>query len=201
MSPRGELQNERMRAEAVEKITAAALSVFAEYGYAGATMKRIAERAGLSYGLVYHYFPSKADVFRSLVDFALESTIAGMQMVLSQPGTAWERLERWSEVLIPNALAGASSRYFLVMLQAMTQARTIPGLLEHINERTAVYFQTLAPVIREAQQSGDAVDGDPEVLATAFLSFLQGLALFVFHREELAKSVTPEMLISVLRKR
>ena len=78
MSPRGESQNERMRAEALEKITGAVLSVFTEYGYAGATMKRIAERAGLSYGLVYHYHRSKAEVFRSLVDSALESTISAM---------------------------------------------------------------------------------------------------------------------------
>ena len=201
MSPRGESQNERMRAEAVVKITRAALSVFAEYGYAGATMKRIAQRAGLSYGLVYHYFDSKAAVFRHLVDFALESTIAAMQVTLGQPGSAWERIERWSEALVANALTGESARYFLVMLQAMTQGHTIPGLLDHINKRTSIYFEVLAPVIKEAQEAGDATDGDPVVLATAFLSFLQGLALFVFHREELARSVTPKMLTNVLRRR
>jgi AcrR family transcriptional regulator len=188
-----------MRSETLAKLTSAALKVFAECGYSGATMKRIAQTAGLSYGLAYHYFPSKADVFRHLVDFALESTIAGMHAVLDQPGSAWERIERWSEILTANALSGESSLYFLIMLQAMTQGTSIPGLLAEINERTSVYFETLAPVIREAQEAGEAKAGDPVVLATAFFSFLQGLALFVFHREALAKSVTPEMLVSVLR--
>jgi AcrR family transcriptional regulator len=64
MSPRGKKQNEQMRAEALEKIYIAALEVFAEYGYHGATMKRIAQATNLSYGLVYHYFPSKEAVFR-----------------------------------------------------------------------------------------------------------------------------------------
>jgi AcrR family transcriptional regulator len=163
-------------------------------------MKQIAQTAGLSYGLVYHYFPSKAEVFRHLVDFALESTIEGTRMAMAAPGSAWERIERWADILVTNALSGESSLYFLIMLQAMTQGGSVPGLLEQIEERTAIYFEVFTPVIREAQQAGEAADGDPEVLAAAFFSFLQGLSLFVFHREQLAKAVTPEMLLSVLRK-
>ena len=78
MSPRGMEQNEQMRAEAHAKISAAALEVFAEYGYHGATMRQIAKAAGLSGGLVYHYFPSKEKIFRRLVDFALEGSLAGL---------------------------------------------------------------------------------------------------------------------------
>jgi AcrR family transcriptional regulator len=47
MSPRGLEQNEKMRADALAKISRAALDAFTEYGYQGATMKRIAEAASL----------------------------------------------------------------------------------------------------------------------------------------------------------
>jgi AcrR family transcriptional regulator len=199
MSPRGVSQNEKMRADALAKISSAALNVFSEYGYHGATMKQIAQASGLSYGLIYHYFPSKERVFRHLVDFALESTIAGMHAFLDGPGAAWEKIERYSAILIQTALTGESSQYFLIMLQAMTQGKAIPGLLDHIQKRSTVYFEMMAPIIAEAQKTGEAAQGDPLVLATAFFSLLQGLSLFMFHRKGFEKNITPEILISVLR--
>ncbi|HNU75365.1 MAG TPA: helix-turn-helix domain-containing protein [Deltaproteobacteria bacterium] len=45
-----------------EMIIDAALEVFRERGYANARMADIARRAGVSYGLVYHYFGSKEAV-------------------------------------------------------------------------------------------------------------------------------------------
>ena len=46
------------RAELAE----AALGTLAEYGFSGTTVSRVAERAGMSQGLVHHYFKSKSDL-------------------------------------------------------------------------------------------------------------------------------------------
>ena len=46
------------RAELAE----AALSTLAEYGFSGTTVSRVAECAGMSQGLVHHYFKSKSDL-------------------------------------------------------------------------------------------------------------------------------------------
>src|SRR6201996_6692514 len=42
-----------------QRILDAAAHVFAEHGYAAGTTNRIAERAGVSIGSVYQYFPNK----------------------------------------------------------------------------------------------------------------------------------------------
>lgn len=47
------------RAELAE----AALYTLAEYGFSGTTVSRVAERAGMSQGLVHHYFKSKSVLF------------------------------------------------------------------------------------------------------------------------------------------
>jgi TetR/AcrR family transcriptional regulator len=49
-------------------ILAAARSEFAERGYAGARVARIAERTGLNKQLIYYYFQSKAGLYAAAVD-------------------------------------------------------------------------------------------------------------------------------------
>jgi AcrR family transcriptional regulator len=200
MSPRGHEQNEAMRTEALAKITGAALRVFAGYGYHGATMKQIAKAAGLSYGLVYHYFSSKEQIFRHLVDFALEASIAGMQAFIDSPGTAWERIKNYSAMVVQTAFSSKSSLYFLIMHQAITQGKGISGLPGHINKRIEAYYEMFVPLIVQAQKTGEAAQGDPVVLAAAYFSFIQGLAALAFQRKGLEKKIGPEILSSVLKK-
>jgi TetR/AcrR family fatty acid metabolism transcriptional regulator len=51
-----------------EIIIDAALEVFRDRGYANTRMADIARRAGVSYGLVYHYFESKEVLFDVIVE-------------------------------------------------------------------------------------------------------------------------------------
>ncbi len=49
-------------------IAAAALAEFAEHGFAGARVARIAERAHLNKQLVFYYFESKAQLYQTLME-------------------------------------------------------------------------------------------------------------------------------------
>ena len=46
----------------------AALDLFSHQGYRGTSIKEIAEAAGVSAGNVYHHFPDKEAIFRTLLD-------------------------------------------------------------------------------------------------------------------------------------
>jgi AcrR family transcriptional regulator len=54
------------------RILDAALEQFAEHGFAGATMKRIADAAGVSVGLVQHHFGTKAGLRQACDDAVVE---------------------------------------------------------------------------------------------------------------------------------
>ncbi|HEX6542266.1 MAG TPA: helix-turn-helix domain-containing protein [Ktedonobacterales bacterium] len=45
-----------------------ALHLFSEKGYRGTSVRDIARSAGVNEGLLYHYFDSKADLFRAVLD-------------------------------------------------------------------------------------------------------------------------------------
>jgi AcrR family transcriptional regulator len=55
-----------------ERCLASALDAFAAHGYAGSSMRAVAARAGLTPGSVYHYFPSKADLYVAALRYALD---------------------------------------------------------------------------------------------------------------------------------
>jgi AcrR family transcriptional regulator len=50
-----------------EQILDAALRVFAQKGFVRATNKEIAQEAGITPGLIYHYFESKEDLLRAAI--------------------------------------------------------------------------------------------------------------------------------------
>lgn len=66
------------------EILEAALDVFAERGFAAARLDEVATRAGVSKGTLYLYFPSKEDLFRSVVRELLLPNIAAAEQRLAQ---------------------------------------------------------------------------------------------------------------------
>jgi AcrR family transcriptional regulator len=57
-------RSERSRAQILE----AALRLFSHQGYRGTSIREIAEAAGISTGNLYHQFPDKETIFRTLLD-------------------------------------------------------------------------------------------------------------------------------------
>jgi TetR/AcrR family fatty acid metabolism transcriptional regulator len=58
------------------QIAAAAIDTIAEAGYAGASFARIAERVGISRGLISYHFAGKDDLIKQVVHEAAEQAIA-----------------------------------------------------------------------------------------------------------------------------
>jgi AcrR family transcriptional regulator len=57
----------RRKEDRPEEITRAALDAFAENGYAATRVTDVAERAGVSKGLLYLYFKTKEDLFKAVI--------------------------------------------------------------------------------------------------------------------------------------
>jgi AcrR family transcriptional regulator len=75
------------RSEAtVEAVLDAAAQVFERHGYAAGTTNRIAERAGVSIGSLYQYFPNKDAILVALVHRHLAESVAALQPHLERLG-------------------------------------------------------------------------------------------------------------------
>ncbi|OBJ59719.1 TetR family transcriptional regulator [Mycobacterium sp. 1423905.2] len=85
-------------AETRQRILDAAAQIFAEYGYTAGTTNRIAERADVSIGSLYQYFPNKDAVLRALMDAHVDAGARLLSERLS--GGLPERLEEMLRVFV-----------------------------------------------------------------------------------------------------
>ncbi len=119
MSPRTQEANDALHEERRKDILEIALGIFVENGFNGTRMQEIAKRCRLSYGLVYHYFPSKEAIFTALVDMALD---AAKQLIHSLPQGSSPQV---FGSLIDFAVADPSPHYFAIIVEALTK-KSVP---------------------------------------------------------------------------
>jgi AcrR family transcriptional regulator len=89
MPPRPQLKPRKRPSQArskatVEAILVAAAQVFRRQGYAGATTDRIAERAGVSVGSLYQYFPNKDAILVALTERHIGEGFALVRKLLAE---------------------------------------------------------------------------------------------------------------------
>lgn len=82
VTPRKRPRQQRSR-ETVAAIEEAAAQLFDRYGYAATTTNKIAERAGVSIGTLYQYFPNKDALLWSLAEQHLDATAAEVAETLA----------------------------------------------------------------------------------------------------------------------
>ena len=114
--PRKTPAQERSR-DTFALILKAAAQVFAAQGYAGATTNHIAERAGVSIGSLYEYFPNKEAILVALEEAHLDEG----QQILRQ--TALEL------AATPTNLEGTVRRFVMAMVQVHAVDPTLHRVL------------------------------------------------------------------------
>ena len=76
-----------------QELLEAALALFVEKGFAASRAEEVAQRAGVSKGTLYLYYPSKEELFKAVVRHNLSSLIAeGEEIASSYVGSSSELL-------------------------------------------------------------------------------------------------------------
>lgn len=99
-----------------EHILAAARELFAERGYAGATVRAIAAQAGVNPAMLRHFFGTKQGVFVAAMEFPFNPAVLVPEILDGSPEKAGERLVR----MVLQLFSGDSERRapFLALLRS-----------------------------------------------------------------------------------
>lgn len=92
MSPRTKEQYEKIRESSRTEILNAALELFGENGFHATSISQIAEKAGISKGLMYNYFKSKDDLLKNIIDNGFQ-VLSDMMLEVGQKSEPCEVLE------------------------------------------------------------------------------------------------------------
>ncbi len=85
MAPKSEEQYKEIREKRKAEILSVALQLFAKQGYHRTSISEIAQKAGISKGLLYNYFKDKKDLLIQVSVFTIEQTAEGIFSVLKNP--------------------------------------------------------------------------------------------------------------------
>ena len=174
-------EKQQIRNERREQILSAAVKVFSRRGVVGTKMSMIAQEAGISHGLLYHYFKSKDELFTTLVEWAMEQSHSLMLYAYQLPGTSIEKIRTLTELI----LCEGDSAYFMLIHQART-SDCVPEKANQLIKKHSMktYADQLLPLFKEGQQAGEIADGDPIELIYCYLSVISGLMLLAIQEDE-----------------
>lgn len=168
----------RRRKEArPQEITAAALELFAERGFAAARLEDVAARAGISKGTLYLYFPNKEELFKAVVRDAVVATIDEAERLAgSFTGGSFALLET-----VVRRLAGriVGTRAGVIPKLILAEAGNFPELARFYHDEVARRgFATVAAVLRRGMERGEFRPLDPRAMVPVIVGPLLLAALW-----------------------
>ncbi|MER5650238.1 TetR/AcrR family transcriptional regulator [Streptosporangium sp. NPDC002524] len=159
-------------------IAEAVLRIAGRHGLDRATLRDIAVEAGISLGAVQHYFPSKDELLRHVIDYLSEQVTARIMAGLGDLGDAFSErsfLRLMAAEMLPlDARRRAERR----VVQAFgVRAADAPHLADPLREGYHWLHDKVAELIGQAQRSGELrPDLDAEHESIALLAMIEGLA-------------------------
>ena len=136
------------------ELTAAALELFVERGFATTRLEDVAARAGVSKGTLYLYFDSKEALFKAVIEEGIVPTlVAAEQQLAEHSGSAAELLRKllfgWWQQIGGTRLAG-------VPKLIISESRNFPELAQYYHDKVILRGRAL---LRTVLQRGIA-DGE-----------------------------------------
>ena len=135
---------EAKRAELLD----AAVSVIAREGFAGASLRKVAERAGHSTGAVTYYFANKEEMMAAVIESrfdVFDAMLKGSEDSLDIRAG----FKRWLDSIYSNG-----SGEWVAIVQLLVHARHEPKLAAVYQRRYAKYRDVFATILAKGQRQG-----------------------------------------------
>jgi AcrR family transcriptional regulator len=122
------------RAEATEALLTAAESLLIEVGYAGITVRRLAERAGVNHGLVHYYFGSMQDLLLRVVERFTDGLIERQRAMYAADVPFIDKWRQAMAFLDEDSRSGYQKIWFELQAMAWNDER-VRARLQHVHQQ------------------------------------------------------------------
>lgn len=140
-----------------ERILSAAQELFARFGYAGTTMKMVAEQAGVASGLVFHYFDTKENLFMAAGSELIDTMILFLRDQLVDCPDGCTALSRFVESYLEFTIQNETT--FPTMIRCSPFSDDNPDLDRHkIGAKFKELIDMVEEILRRGIEDGSIVD-------------------------------------------
>ena len=140
----------KRRGEKYDAIIEAAVKVFAQYGYYGAQVTRIAREAGVADGTIYLYFENKEDILISLFQDKMGVFVSETSKKLAGESDAQEQLR----ILVDNHFSHLASDRELAVVTQIELRQSDPSIRKGISESLKDYLREIERVVENGKSQG-----------------------------------------------
>lgn len=163
----------RVKTEAKRlEILAAAAAEFSARGYHETTLSHVAARMGSSKATIYNYFPTKGELFGSMLAAAAIPATAALLEHLDQDGTLADRLTAFATAFIRQQ---TGERSIALQRLLISENGKSPDTMRPLHETAGVHIWShVADLIRAEQARGRLCAGDAVTMVRQWCALLQG---------------------------
>jgi AcrR family transcriptional regulator len=154
------------------QITRAAYEIIAEKGYNNFTMMDIAKRAGVSSGLIHHYFKDKENMLVTLLREMQQNIRLSVEQSIDSVADPRKKLEIFMEQAF--GLVENEKEYIYVTFDFLTQIKFNERMQRILSKLYRGYRETIVMILRQGKAQGIFNDVDEHYVATIFVSVLLG---------------------------
>lgn len=165
-----------------ERILAAARDLFLREGFEGVSVRRIAERAGCSPGMIYHFFSSKELLLARLVESTLEKLDQRLARYASAGGDPLRRLQQTLHAYVEFGFEHPHEYLFLFIHR---HSQSAPDVLSVFETLGIACFRRIRALCEEILARGllRTELGEPDEIAQALWASIHGLIHLVHSAE------------------
>lgn len=187
------IQSKQRAEDRRAQILDAATAVIFERGLADSRIADVAERAGVSAGLVLYYFESKERLLTEALAHLNDRFYLQVSRDMRDLPTARAKLERLIDLSVPGLLEGDDDRRdeWALWMEVWGRALRDPQMAKEREVLDRRWRETMATVIRDGQESGEFPAADAEELALRLTAVMDGLSVQVVLNDAV---VTPERM-------
>ncbi len=153
-------------------ILSASLGEFAEHGYIGASTNRIVKAAGISKGLLFHYFGNKKGLFLFVLDHTIKHLMGKMnEYAAALSGDFFERIGQYAMIKTRIGIEEPEMYHILYDVYLNLPSEIKDELMEHygaiLSDQRKAFVSTMD---KENLRSGVT----PETAVNLIVNFLDG---------------------------
>jgi len=160
-----------------DEALAAALRVFWQNGYEGASMAELTEAMGITKPSLYACFGNKEALFRKALDLYERDKLAYIGMALEEP-TARAVAERLLRGALATHCGGSDPQGCLGVIATVVGCSEAASIREHVCARRKSSEEALVARLERAKADGDFPDSiQAKALGSCVTTVLQGLSV------------------------